>query len=52
MLGFFEKSSSVWSKCGGFDVMGGVMKEVIFRRLRLLVGRMFPLTYSEIFSMT
>ena len=52
MLDFFKKSSSVVrSKCGGFDVIGGVMKEVISRRLRLSLGRMFPLTYSGIFSM-
>jgi hypothetical protein len=52
MLDFFEKSSSVVrSKCGGFDVIGGVMKEVISRRLKLSLGRMFPLTYSRIFSM-
>ena len=32
--------------------MGGATKEVISRRLRFSAGRMFPLTYLGIFSMT
>jgi len=47
---FFEKSSSIRSKCGGF-VTGGVAKEMISRTLRLSGGRRFPWIYSGILSM-
>ena len=40
------------NKHGGFVAMGGPTKEVISRKLRFSAGRMFPLTFSGIFSMT
>ena len=40
------------NKHGWFVAMGGATKEVISRKLRFSAGRMFPLTYLGIFSMT
>jgi hypothetical protein len=48
ILGFFEKSSLMRSKAGGF-VTGGVAMDRIWGTFRLSEGKIVPFTSSDIF---